>query len=91
MKAQIITDNIDLRKCVKGDVLIGRHGAVMRYLRPLPEKDYYDHAVEYVLVPGSEYTSFGNGSRTHDGHVFRNNRKPETDQDVIAIIRNRCA
>ena len=73
---------IDLRKCKKGDRLISSHGEELIYVGPLPESHYYDHEVEYVDPLK------GNGSRTHDGFVFRNNRIPETDHDIVKIIHN---
>lgn len=70
---------IDLRKCSEGDILLTRHGLRLRYVKALPKSHYYDHEVEY------EEEHRGNGTRTHDGFVFRNNRKPE-DEDIVEII-----
>lgn len=69
---------IDLSKCTKGQKLLSSHGETLTYIGPLPESNYYDHLVEYP--DGSP------GSRTNDGHVFRNNRKPEFDQDIVDIL-----
>lgn len=73
---------VDLRTCKKGDILISSHGDKLIYVGTLPEKHYYDHEVEYT-DPAK-----GNGSRTHDGFVFRENRIPETDHDIVKIIHN---
>jgi hypothetical protein len=70
---------IDLRNCKKGDILISKHGTKLRYLKALPENSYYSHEVEY-LVKG-----LGNGTRNHDGSVFRKNKRPE-DEDIVKIL-----
>lgn len=75
---------IDLRTCSHGDLLITKHGKTLRYIKPLPEDDYYDHEVQYL----DEKLKLGKGSRTHDGHVFRNVRKEE-DEDVVEIIKSK--
>ncbi len=72
---------IDLRECEPGDILISSLGSKLKYVGPLPEAHFYDHEVEYLD------SSMGNGSRTHDGHVFRHNRIPETDHDIVKIIK----
>ena len=71
---------VDLRDCNPGDILISAHGLKMKYVRPLSEDDYYDHEVEYLEK------GLGNGTRTHDGYVFRNKRLPE-DHDIVQIIK----
>jgi hypothetical protein len=71
---------VDLRTCKKGDILITKKGTKLKYLNPTPEGSYYDHEVEYLQK------GLGNGTRTHDGFVFRHNRLPE-DEDIIEIIR----
>ena len=77
---------INLNNCKKGDILISKHGAILKYLEPLPEEHYYDHSVEYVYLE-EEFTQgkLGNGTRTNDGFVFKHNRL-ETDHDIVAII-----
>jgi hypothetical protein len=70
---------VDLRTCKKGDILITKYGLKLKYIRPLPENYYYDHEVEYPEP------NRGNGTRTHDGHVFRKNRM-ESDEDIVKII-----
>ncbi|MDX1365801.1 MAG: hypothetical protein R3243_16470 [Arenibacter latericius] len=72
--------NVDLRKCEKGDVLISIHGTVLIYVKPLEESNYYDHEVEYAEE------GLGNGSRTHDGYVFRKNRW-DSDHDIALILK----
>lgn len=74
---------VDLRECEPGDILISALGAKLRYVKALPEDNYYDHEVEY------EDSLLGNGSRTHDGYVFRKNRIPETDHDIVEIIKQK--
>lgn len=73
---------IDLRTCKKGDMLISSHGTKLRYVRPTKETEYLDHIVEY-LDP-----NLGNGSRTHDGFVFKFNRLP-TDENIVKIIKKK--
>jgi len=72
---------IDLRICTKGDILISSHGAKLKYVRPTIEREYLDHVVEY------DDPLLGNGTRTHNGFVFKNNRKPEIDHDIVKIIK----
>ena len=77
-------NTINLNNCKKGDILISKHGAILKYLEPLPEEHYYDHSVEYVYLEGG--LNKGNlGTRTDDGFVFKNKRL-DTDHDIIAII-----
>ncbi|HSE99797.1 MAG TPA: hypothetical protein VLA48_02785 [Nitrososphaeraceae archaeon] len=73
---------IDLNTCKKGDILISKHGERLTYVRKLnPEIDYYDHEVSY----NSEL--LGNGTRTNDGFVMRNeNARLESDHDIVEII-----
>lgn len=71
---------IDLRTCKRGDILITKFGRKLKYLQPTPEGSYYDHEVEY------EEDHLGNGTRTHEGFVFRKNRRSD-DEDVVEIIR----
>lgn len=81
---------IDLRTCKKGDLLISSHGFILEYIGPTPWEnyDYLDHVVRYVLdkdrKPFDNQESYG--TRTHDGFVFKNNRQPETDHDIVRII-----
>lgn len=71
---------VDLRTCDKGDLLVSKHGLMLRYVGPLPEENYFDHEVEYIDI------DCGNGTRTHEGYVFRKKRLPE-DQDIVKIIK----
>jgi hypothetical protein len=71
---------VDLSKCKPGDILISAHGDILKYISPAEETNYYDHKVEYIDPQK------GNGSRTNDGYVFRQNRIPETDHDIILVI-----
>lgn len=70
---------IDLRTCKAGDILISKGGYRLIYVRPLPEGSYYDHEVKY------DNPAMGSGTRTHDGYVFRHNRR-DSDEDIIEII-----
>ena len=72
---------IDLRTCTEGDTLISSLGAVLKYLGPTEEGDYYDHIVKYTDP------LMGYGSRTHDGHVMRHNRIAAIDHDIVKIIK----
>ena len=74
-------NKIDLRECTPGDILISSLGAKLRYVKPLSPDNYMDHEVEY-LEPNK-----GNGTRTHEGYVFRKIRKPEFDHDIVKIIK----
>lgn len=82
---------INLNTCNPGDLLISRHGAILKYVGPTDKNQpegYFDHKVEYVMVDGELNTGqLGGGTRTNDGYVFRKNRKPETDHDIVSIIR----
>ena len=73
---------VDLSTCKKGDILISALGAKLEYVKPLPENDFYDHEVKYVEDPLR-----GRGTRTNDGYVFKYNRIPETDHDIVEIIK----
>ena len=81
---------VDLRICKEGDTLVSSLGAVLEYVRPTPWKyyNYLDHVVRYVVDEnGNPYKEENFGTRTHDGFVFAKNRKPETDHDIVEIIR----
>ncbi len=75
--------NVDLSRCKRGDILISALGGKLEYIEPLPESDYFDHRVKYL---GED---LGEGTRANDGYVFRKNRKPETDHDIVRIIKLR--
>ena len=82
--------SIDLRTCKKGDILISSHGAKLEYISPTPWKyhSYLDHVVRYIEDKyGNSFGDENYGTRTHDGFVFAKNRKPETDHDIVEIIR----
>jgi hypothetical protein len=68
---------VDLKTCKEGDKLLSSLGETLTYVKALPEDNYMDHEVEYANGAG--------GTRTHDGHVYRNVRMPETDHDIIEI------
>ena len=77
---KVVRGQVDLRTCKKGDTLISALGAELEYDRPCTESEYMDHLVKY------KDEDKGQGTRTHDGYVFENNRKPETDHDIVKII-----
>ena len=77
---------VDLSQCKKGDILISKHGAILRYLEPLnPEIDYYDHRVEYLFIFGEEVSKGNRGTRNNDGTTYKNKRL-ETDHDIVSVI-----
>ena len=81
---------IDLRECKKGDILISSQGAVLEYISPTPWRHYtyLDHVVKYIKdKDGNSMGKENYGTRTHDGYVFAHNRIPETDHDIIKIIK----
>lgn len=88
-----MSGKVDLRTCKKGDILIGSHGAKLKYICPTPwgSFTYLDHVVEYIEMkdgtkPKDAYGLNNYGTRTHDGFVFAHNRDPEIDEDIIEII-----
>lgn len=82
-------ETINLNNCKKGDILISKQGAILRYVKPLnSEVDYYDHEVRYLYVDGKINTGrlgVGNGTRNSDGTVFKHNRL-DSDHDIITVI-----
>ena len=79
-------NTIDLNKCEKGDILISSHGLELEYVCKTPWKHYkyLDHVVKY---PSDEFGDENYGTRTNDGFVFAKSRKPETDHDIVKIIK----
>jgi hypothetical protein len=71
---------VDLRTCKPGDILISKFGLRLEYVKALDESNYYDHEVKYLKE------GLGNGTRTHNGWVFRYKRLP-SDEDIVEIIR----
>jgi hypothetical protein len=80
-------EKIDLRTCKEGDILISSLGAKLKYIRPTTEREYLDHYVQYLELPDGTKPKNSFGTRTHDGFVFLKNRIPETDHDIVEIIR----
>ncbi len=76
---------IDLNTCQKGDLLLTSHGIIMEYVCKTPWKqyNYLDHVVKY---PSKQFGDNNYGTRTNDGYVFKHNRIPETDHDIVDII-----
>ena len=83
MKKEII----DLNTCEEGDILICSTGAKLEYVRKTEPGDYYDHLVKYIELPDGTRPRNSFGTRTNDGFVFRKNRRPGEDNDIIAIQR----
>ena len=80
---------IDLRKCKAGNILISSQGAKLEYVSPTPYEGltYLDHVVRYIeYIDGKPFKGNNLGTRTHDGYVFKHNRIPETDHNIIEII-----
>jgi hypothetical protein len=77
---------IDLNTCEAGDILISSHGEKLEYISKTPYNNYtyLDHVVRYT---GEEFGDNNYGTRTNDGFVFAKNRKPETDHDIVEIIK----
>lgn len=76
----------------KGDILISSQGAKLEYICPTPwnHLTYLEHVVRYI--EDKDGKSFGEecyGTRTHNGVVFVNNRIPETDHDIVEIIKSK--
>ena len=67
---------VDLRDCKPGDILITRNGRTAEYVGP--SDGYYDHEIKF------EKDSYG--TRTHDGYVFRKNRRDD-DDDIIQVLK----
>jgi hypothetical protein len=77
---------VDLRKAKPGDILISKHGAILEYVEELPESDYFDIKVRYLLVDGIvNEGQLGYGSRFYDGATYKNNRE-ESDHDIVNVI-----
>jgi hypothetical protein len=77
---------IDLNTCKRGDILISSHGLRLEYVSKTPwmHYTYLDHVVKY---PSDEFGDKSYGTRTNDGFVFAKNRIPESDHDIVEIIR----
>lgn len=80
---------IDLSTCEEGDTLISSLGAILKYVRPTNETEYLDHIVEYVELQDGSKPKNSMGTRTNDGYVFKHNRIPETDNDIVCIIKKK--
>lgn len=87
------TYKIDLRTCQRGDILISSHGMRLKYLRPTTELEYLDHVVQYPdnVDDDIEFTNdienIRTGTRSNDGYVYARKRIPETDHDIVEIIK----
>ena len=66
---------VDLRDCKPGDILVTRSGKTAEYVGP--SEGHYDHEIKF------EKNSYG--TRTHDGYVFRKNRRDD-DEDIIKVL-----
>jgi len=84
---------VDLRKCEKGDVLVSALGAIYHYEREIDKENpedwsmsYYDHLTHEITADGKVNVK-SHCTRTHDGYVFKMNRIPETDHDIVLIVK----
>lgn len=77
---------VNLSRCVAGDILISALGAKLEYVSRTKNGEYLEHKVRYLVDPdGKPYPKDSMGTRTNDGYVFRYNRIPETDHDIVKI------
>jgi hypothetical protein len=82
VELEVIQDQvINLRLCKEKDILISKHGKKFEYLEPTPNH-YFDHNIRSL---DGEFKGQIH-SRTHEGYVFRKNRKPE-DHDIVQVLR----
>ena len=83
---------IDLNKCLPGDLLISKHGLSLEYVSKTPWGiyNYLDHVVKYIEDPigGGAINGDSYGTRTNDGYVFSKMRKP-SDHDIVKVIRRK--
>lgn len=91
MKLNIPKTKIDLRVCKPGDYLISSLKGVLVYeSNNIDIKCEYPHYIrhKYLYKNGSfiECSELGQCSRTDGGYVYRFNRIPEIDHDIIYII-----
>lgn len=87
-----MSQKIDLRTCKKGDILISSQGAKLEYVCPTPWGfyKYLDHVVRYIEdKDGNPMGEDNYGTRTHDGFVYAKKRIPETDHDIVKIIKQK--
>jgi len=83
-------NEINLNECKVGDILISSQGAKLEYVCKTPWKHYtyLDHVVKYIEdKDGNPFSDDSYGTRTNDGFVFAKNRIPETDNDIVEIIK----
>ena len=74
-------ENIDLKTCSNGDILVSKHGKKFIYREYKPE-NMFPHVIQEVGAPKNR----GWGSRLDNGQVFANNRLPD-DHDIVEIIK----
>lgn len=85
-----MSKKVNLNECKRGDRLISSHGALLEYVCPTPWKHltYLDHVVKYIEDKhGNSFGDENYGTRTNDGFVYANNRIPETDHNIVEIIK----
>ena len=84
-------EEIDLRICREGDILISSQGAILEYISPTPWKGhiYLDHVIRFVEAKcGEKYLEGNYGTRTNDGFAFAFSRS-KTDHDIVKIYHKR--
>jgi hypothetical protein len=73
---------VDLQQCKPDDKLLTKHGTILTYVgsndSPYPTK--YPHLIKY---PNGAF-----GTRTDNGQVFVQVRRPE-DEDIVKILTER--
>ena len=74
---------VNLNECENGDLLISALGAELIYIRPTTKDEYLDHVVEHLDRDLGTNLS----TRTNDGYLFQYARVPESDHDIIEIIK----
>lgn len=84
------TKPVNLKLCKKGDILISRHGAILRYDSLITDeylvKANLNHRVKYDKNESlGIYVNNSYGTRTNDGRVFVNRPLPE-DHDIAFVI-----
>ena len=86
-------EEIDLRICREGDILISSQGVILEYISPTPWQGhtYLDHVVRFVEDQyGEKYNKVHSSycTRTNDGFAFAFSRS-KTDHDIVKIYHKR--
>ena len=83
-------EEIDLRICREGDILISSQGAILEYISPTPWQGhtYLDHVVRFIEDQyGEKY------NKVHSSYCTRTNAfafsRSKTDHDIVKIYHKR--